>query len=172
MSRVGIALGSNLGNRLSNIRIARDALREIAAPDEPFLEGAIYQTEPMFCPPGSPQFYNSVVEIGFAGSPLELLEITKALEIKLGRTAANERNAPRIIDVDLLYFSDRVIDTEELVLPHPRISERSFVLQPLADLRPDLVLCGKDQSIQNFLDALSSQEAPLIRVADAGGRDE
>ena len=131
MPRVGIALGTNLGDRLANIQAARSCLRKIATQGEPFLEAAIYQTEPVLCPPDSPQFYNSVVEIGFDGSPFDLLEITKGIEFELGRTASPERNSPRIIDVDLLYFGDQVIDTELLVLPHPRIVERKFVLEQI-----------------------------------------
>lgn len=147
MPRVGIALGSNLGDRPANLQAARNALREIATPGEPFLQASDYQTEPLLCPPGSPLFYNSVVEIGFAGDAFELLELTQSIEKKLGRSANPERNAPRIIDVDLLYFGEQIIDTEALVLPHPRIGVRRFVLQPLAEIRPDLILPGQAQSI-------------------------
>lgn len=164
MPRVGIALGSNLGDRLSHIRAALLRLREIATPGAPFLEASVWQTEPLLCPPGSPMFLNSVVEIGYEGSPFELLEITKSIEKRLGRAAAAERNAPRIIDVDLLYFDDRIIDTEQLVLPHPRIGERRFVLQPLAEIRLDLVLPGQPGDIATLLAALESEEAPLVRL--------
>ncbi len=147
MPRVGIALGSNLGDRSANLQAAREALRQIATPGEPFLEASDYQTEPQHCPPGSPLFYNSVVEIAWEGNPFDLLEITQSLERELGRTQAPERNAPRVIDVDLLYFGDQMIDTEELVLPHPRIWERLFVLQPLAEIRPNLTLPGQKDSV-------------------------
>lgn len=164
MPRVGIALGSNLGDRLAHLAAAREALREIAVPGEPFLSESTYQTEPLLCPPGSPFFYNSVVEIAFDGDPFELLELTQSIEQRLGRTGTPERNAPRIIDVDLLYFGDRIIDTESLVLPHPRLSERRFVLQPLAEIRPDLILPGQTQNIAALLDQLDSDEPPLLRV--------
>lgn len=154
MARAGIALGSNLGDRPANLTAARGCLREIATPGEPFLQASIYQTEPLHCPPGSPDFYNSVVEIAFTGDAFELLELTQAIERKLGRAIAPERNAPRIIDVDLLYFGDVVIDTEDLVLPHPRLGERRFVLEPLAEIRPELVLPGQSRSIAELLDAL------------------
>ena len=84
------------------------------------------------------------------------LELTQAIEQKLGRAGVPERNAPRVIDVDLLYFGDRIIDTEALVLPHPRIGERRFVLQPLAGIRPDLVLPGQTRDIARMLDGLIS----------------
>ena len=164
MPRVGIALGSNLGDRLANLQAARDCLLEIATPGEPFLQSSVYQTEPLLCPPGSPLFYNSAVEISFGGDPFELLEITQAIERKLGRTGTPLRNGPRVIDVDLLYFGDAEIDTEALVLPHPRIGERRFVLQPLAEIRPDLVLSGQTASIAELLVRLQSTEPPLVLV--------
>ncbi len=165
MPRVGIALGSNLGDRLANLRAARDCLLEIATPGALFLSASIYQTEPLLCPPGSPLFYNSAVEIDFEGGPFELLEITQSIERKLGRTGVPARNAPRVIDVDLLYFGDTVIDTEALVLPHPRIGERRFVLQPLAEIRPDLVLPGQAAGVAELLVRLESTEPPLVLVA-------
>ncbi|RYD62882.1 MAG: 2-amino-4-hydroxy-6-hydroxymethyldihydropteridine diphosphokinase [Verrucomicrobiaceae bacterium] len=163
MPRVGIALGSNLGDRLSNIRAAIRELRQISAPAEPLLKASVWQTEPKLCPPDSPMFLNTVVEIGHEGEPFSLLEITKAIEKRLGREAAAERNAPRVIDVDLLYFGDRIIDTEELALPHPRIIERRFVLQPLAEIRPHLILPGQHADIATLLAGLESEEAPLVR---------
>ena len=165
MVRVGIALGSNLGDRLLNLRRACDSLREIAIPGEVLLEAPIYQTEPLLCSPGSPSFYNSVVEIAFDGDAFGLLALTSVIEKKLGRTRIQERNAPRIIDVDLLYFGDQIVDAETLVLPHPRIGERRFVLQPLADIRPDLVLPGKETSVAGMLEHLVSDEPPLVRVS-------
>lgn len=169
MPRVGIALGSNLGDRLANLRAAADCLREIATPGEPFLQAATYQTKPVLCPPGSPFFYNSAVEIGFEGDAFALLELTQAIEKKLGRVGVHERNAPRVIDLDLLYFGDEIIDTEELVLPHPRIGERRFVLQPLADIRLGLVLPGQNSDIAELLTGLSSGEPPLVPVERSGG---
>ncbi len=164
MPRVGIALGSNLGDRLANLLAAREALRGITTPGAMFLQAPTYQTEPLHCPPDSPYFYNSVVEIDFEGSPFDLLELTQSIEIKLGRIAQHQRNAPRIIDVDLLYFGDQIIDTETLVLPHPRIAERQFVLQPLADIRPSLVLPKSTHRISELLQNLSSHELPLVQV--------
>ncbi len=156
MPRVGIALGSNLGNRHANLQAARDRLREIAVAGEPFLTASNYETEPLLCPPGSPLFCNSVVEMSFDGRPFDLLELTQAIEKKLGRVTAPERNAPRIIDIDLLYFGDEMIDAEDLVLPHPRIAERLFVLEPLAEIRPDLILPGQTLSIRETLVSLQS----------------
>lgn len=168
MARAGIALGSNLGDRLANIRAAIGFLREIATPGQPFLCAPVYQTEPRFCPPDSPDFHNTVIEMDFAGSASGLLRQTQAAELKLGRVRGLERNAPRTIDIDLLYLGDGQLNDAALELPHPRIGERRFVLQPLADIRPDLVLPGRDRTIAEMLAALESDEAPLRVVADAG----
>lgn len=162
MPRAGIALGSNLGDRMQNLRAALEALREIAAPGEPVRIAPVYQTEPRFCPPGSPQFLNTVVEIGFEGDPLELLENTQAMEIRLGRPRGTERNAPRVIDIDLLYLGDKTFEHGTLHLPHPRIGERRFVLQPLADIRPELMLPGQSKPVSGMLAHLVTDEPPLV----------
>ncbi len=164
MPRVALALGSNLGDRLSHLRKALESLREIAVPGEPFLCAPIYQTEPRLCPTGSPDFFNTVVEISHEGSAFELLDLTQSIEKSLGRLPPVERNAPRVIDVDLLYFGDEIIDTETLVLPHPRIGERRFVLQPLASIRPELILPGEIQTVAKMLELLTTDEPPLVRV--------
>jgi 2-amino-4-hydroxy-6-hydroxymethyldihydropteridine diphosphokinase len=164
MNRVGIALGSNLGDRLANLHAAQKCLHDIAMPGEVFLKSSIYQTEPHLCPPGSPFFYNSAVELAFGGTAFELLEITQAIERDLGRVGSHVRNAPRLIDLDMLYFGDEVIDADSLVLPHPRLGERRFVLQPLAEILPQLILPGRDRNIVAMLKELRSDESPLIRV--------
>jgi len=168
MPRAGIALGSNLGDRASHLRNAIHALRQIAMPDQPFLTARIYHTEPRFCPPGSPEFLNTVIEFGMDGTALALLEITQAMEIQLGRTRVTERNAPRVIDIDILYFGNQVLQTSELILPHPRIVERRFVLQPLADIRPDLVLPGQTLTIAKLLEDFRSDEPPLKEWGEGG----
>ncbi len=160
---MGIALGSNLGNRLKHLQDARDMLRKIAVPGS-LVQAPIYQTEPVNCPPDSPDFYNTVVEIAYTGSSHDLLDATQAIEFRLGRAALPERNAPRVIDVDILYFGEEQIDGEILDLPHPRLTSRRFVLQPLAEIRPDLILPGDQVSIAEHLRHLDSNEPPLVTV--------
>lgn len=169
MPRAGIALGSNLGDRLRNLRAALDALRQISTPGAPVLTAPVYQTEPRFCPPGSPDFLNTVIEIGFDGSSLELLAQARAIETQLGRTRGAERNTPRVIDIDLLYLGDETMNAAELTLPHPRIGERRFVLQPLAEIRPDLVLPGQSRTLAEMLASLATDESSLIPVSGAWG---
>jgi 2-amino-4-hydroxy-6-hydroxymethyldihydropteridine diphosphokinase len=161
--RAGIALGSNLGDRAALLRHAVLLLHEIAVPGQPVLEAPVYRTSPLACPAGSPEFYNTVVEIAWSGMPLELLHETRRIEHQLGRERGCDRNAPRTIDLDLLYCGDLVTSSIELELPHPRLSQRRFVLQPLADIRPDLVLPGISQCIHQLLDALATDEpAPVL----------
>ncbi len=166
MSRAGIALGSNLGDRLANLRAACACLREIANAGEPIITAPVYQTEPLLCPPGSPEFLNTVIEIDFTGTAMELLGTTRAIEQKLGRAPSAERNAPRVIDIDLLYLGDETIGNDSLTLPHPRIGERRFVLQPLADIRPELILPGQTHDIADLLKNLRSDEPPLVRLTE------
>lgn len=161
---VGIALGSNLGNRLGNIQIARDVLRSLAVPGTAFLQAPIYQTSPVGCPEGSPDFYNTVVAFEFAGTAFDLLDRTQEIETRLGRVSKSERNAPREIDVDILYFGGEQLNAGLLLLPHPRLSQRRFVLQPLADIRPDLTLPGDTATIAQRLKSLDSTESPLVLV--------
>ncbi|MEO0018555.1 MAG: 2-amino-4-hydroxy-6-hydroxymethyldihydropteridine diphosphokinase [Verrucomicrobiota bacterium] len=164
MARVGIALGSNLGDRLANLRAARTLLLRLAPPGAAFLQAPVYQTAPGHCPADSPDFYNTVVEIEFDGTPCELLAQTRQIEATLGRTAAAVRNAPRVIDVDLLYVGAEMVASKVLELPHPRLALRRFVLQPLADIRPELRLPGEATSIAEHLRQLGDDEPALALV--------
>jgi 2-amino-4-hydroxy-6-hydroxymethyldihydropteridine diphosphokinase len=167
MSRAGIALGTNLGDKTANLRAALALLESIATPGEPVLTAPVYRTEPLLCPPDSPDFYNTVVEIHFKGSAQDLLAKTRQFENQLGRTRGSTRNAPRLIDIDLLYLGDESHETPDLTLPHPRFHERRFVLQPLADIRPQLILPGQTRSIAELLETLETDEPPLAIIAPA-----
>jgi 2-amino-4-hydroxy-6-hydroxymethyldihydropteridine diphosphokinase len=159
MIRTGIALGSNLGDRLENLRRARELLASIST--GPVLAAPVYLTEPVNCPPGSPDFFNTVLEITHEGTPAQLLEKTQEFQRRLGRTEGTERNAPRVIDIDLLYCGGEIISTDHLELPHPRIEERQFVLRPLADIRPDLVLPGHILTVAELLETLAEPALPV-----------
>ena len=138
MPRVAIALGSNLGDRHAHIAAATQALRGIATPGEPFLTASLHDTTPQNCPPGSPRFLNTVLDLHYSGGdPLDLLEKTQALELALGRERDPVRNAPRVIDIDILLFGETTLEHPRLTLPHPRIHERPFVLLPLREIRQD-----------------------------------
>ena len=162
--RVGIALGSNLGNRLANLRRGRDLVLRLLPEGTRHLQSAIYQTNPVDCPPDSSDFYNAVIEIDYIGTPHALLEATQGLEFHVGRVHSSERNAPRILDLDLLYFEDEMIEDEFLSLPHPQLTHRRFVLKPLTDIRPHLILPGDETTVGEHLRKLDSDEPELSLV--------
>ncbi len=156
--RAGVALGSNLGERLANLRNARKDVAALPGVLPPLRASAIYETEPIGCEPGAAKFLNAAIEFGFAGEAPDLMRALAAIERLLGRSASHERNVSRTIDLDLLYFGKLEIETAELQLPHPRLTEREFVLRPLADIRPDLVLPKQTESVGVL----------LLRLPDAG----
>ena len=136
MPRVAIALGSNLGDRAANLAAAIAALRKLATPGETFLTASLYDTAPQDCPPDSPRFLNTVIDLDYPGSdPLALLAETQAIERALGREPNPTRNAARVIDIDILLFGEISLKHPALELPHPRIAGRPFVLLPLREIR-------------------------------------
>ena len=162
--KAGVALGSNLGDRLANLRAARDEIEKLNSVSSPLLTSAVYETEPVGCEAGAAKFLNAVIEIEYAGDAPDLLHDLVEIETRLGRPASHARNASRTLDLDLLYFGDMKIETPELQLPHPRIAEREFVLRPLADIRPDLVLPKQTESTRDLLLRLPKGEA-VVRIA-------
>lgn len=163
-TRVGIALGSNLGNRLTHLRVARDMIRALVDEESLYLQAPVYQSEPVGCTADSPDFFNTVIEIDYIGKPYELLDKTQGIEYHLGRAAVYEPNSPRIIDIDILYFGDETKKDDILTIPHPRLTTRRFVLQPLNDIRPNLVLPGDEATISQHLRYLETDEPPLALV--------
>ena len=149
--RAAVALGSNLGNRLDNLRAARQQICDLTDIQPPVLSSAIYETDPVDCEPGAPKFLNAVVEFGYNGDPLQLLKKLKSVEDALGRPREHARNVSRKIDIDLLYIGDTRINDRELELPHPRMYLRKFVLQPLADIRPELILPRQAKTVRELL---------------------
>jgi 2-amino-4-hydroxy-6-hydroxymethyldihydropteridine diphosphokinase len=154
--RAAIAFGSNLGDRLRMLRHARACLLASPLLAPPILASRIYLTSPVNCPPGSDSFLNAVLEAELTGAPADLLRDMRATEQALGRdrTGPNPPNAPRNIDLDLLYAGQCQFATGHLILPHPRLAQRRFVLAPLAEIRPTLILPGQSRPVAELLDAL------------------
>jgi 2-amino-4-hydroxy-6-hydroxymethyldihydropteridine diphosphokinase len=164
--RTAVALGSNLGDRLENLRAARRQIVELDRVQPPVLSSGIYETEPVDCEPGASRFLNAVVEFGYKGEPVRLLEQLVRIEESLGRERDHRRNVSRNIDIDLLYSGDRQIDNERLQLPHPRIHRRKFVLQPLADIRSELILPGQTRPVHELL-AEINEPGKVVRLANS-----
>jgi 2-amino-4-hydroxy-6-hydroxymethyldihydropteridine diphosphokinase len=163
--RTGVGLGSNLGDRLGNLRAARKAILGLSKVKPPILSSAVYETEPVDCEPAAEKFLNAVVEFDYEGRPANLLEQLIRIEEALGRKRDHPKNVSRAIDIDLLYCGACSIEDERLRLPHPRMHLRKFVLQPLADVRPHLILPNQKRTVRELL-AESKEGGEVIRVGD------
>ena len=163
--RTAVALGSNLGDRLENLRAARKAIADLGNAKPPILSSAIYETEPIDCEPGANKFLNAVVEFDYESDPARLLEQLIRIEEALGRARGHLKNVSRTIDIDLLYCGDRKIEDGRLHLPHPRLHLRKFVLQPLTDIRPGLTLPGRTKTVRQFLNELKDS-GEVVRFLD------
>ena len=161
--KTAVALGSNLGDRLENLRAARRQIIELDWIRPPVLSAGIYETEPVDCEPGASKFLNTVIEFDFEGDPVQLLEQLARIEESLGRKRDHPKNVSRRIDIDLLYCGDQQIDNERLQLPHPRMHSRKFVLQPLADIRSELLLPDQRKTVQELLTE-SDESGEVVRL--------
>lgn len=152
MTDAYIGLGSNLGDRLANLRAAVRALREHV---DVLAVSGVYETDPVG--PPQPDYLNAVVKIGTTLAPRPLLTVLKGIEADLGRTEG-ERWGPRVIDLDLLLYGEERIDQDGLRVPHPAMHERAFVLVPLADVT-------SEPSVRGLLDRVGSDGVRLVEGA-------
>ena len=147
--RAYLGLGSNLGDRAAHLQFGLEGLGARAG--RVVAISPVYETQPVGGPP-QPDYLNAVVVVETALSPRELLGVAKALEAEAGREpapggsgvspgkTADRRWGPRPLDIDVLMVGDERVDEPDLVIPHPRIHQRAFVLAPLADVAPDIVV--------------------------------
>jgi 2-amino-4-hydroxy-6-hydroxymethyldihydropteridine diphosphokinase len=147
-----LALGTNLGNRQANLKIAKDRL---SAGIEIVKESSIYETAPWGFT-DQPQFLNQVIQVRTEFNPFILLWQLKIIERKMGRIKTF-RNGPRLIDLDILFYEKRVIRKFYLQIPHPRLHERAFVLIPLAEIAPELIHPVLGLSVQELLSRINSE---------------
>ncbi len=158
-----VALGSNLGNSREIIQAAITHAKFIT--DHPVLRSSLWETSPVDCPPGSAKFLNAVV--GFIPQPGEtpetLLKKLRDLEKVFGRAPKKVLNEPRPLDLDLIAFGNERRNNPELILPHPRAHLRRFVLQPLSEIAPELVLPGQGSTVAELLAGLPPDET-MIRI--------
>lgn len=150
---VYLGLGSNMGNRQDNLDRALDFLSQRLRVEQ---VSPVYDTEPVGNT-DQPRFLNQVCQVYTRLAPAELLILAKGIESKLGRVSSKS-NAPRPIDIDILFYGDQVIETPELVIPHPRLAERAFVLIPLAEIAPDLVHPVTGKTIKELLTGVTEAQ--------------
>jgi 2-amino-4-hydroxy-6-hydroxymethyldihydropteridine diphosphokinase len=135
VKRAYVAIGSNLGDRLAHLQAAVDGLAATLGVDVVAVS-SVYETDPVG--PDQPDYLNAVVALDISLSAHELLRVGQGLENAEARVRA-ERWGPRTLDVDVLLVGDEVVDDPDLIVPHPRMAERGFVLVPLADVAPEAV---------------------------------
>ena len=151
-----IALGSNIGERLEQMRLSLELLKSkevIILATSP-----VYENRAVGMGNANP-FLNAVIKVQTRLKPEDLLEVCLFIETELGRVR-NFHCSPRTIDLDILLYGELFLKTDLLCLPHPRIAERDFVLKPLMDIAPDLILCG--QTVRALLDQLPNIELSCI----------
>ena len=158
-SRIAIvALGSNLGDSRRILLAAMDRLQTFS--DQPILKSSLWQSLPVDCPPGSPEFVNAVVGLvpRKGETPESLLKKLQEVENEFGRSRGHIINEPRSLDLDLIAFGAETRISADLLLPHPRAQVRRFVLQPLSEIAPELILPGQEKTVSQLLAGLPAGE--------------
>jgi 2-amino-4-hydroxy-6-hydroxymethyldihydropteridine diphosphokinase len=159
---VFLGLGSNLGDRLRHLQAAIEGLQKGGC--RLIKSSSVYETPPWGLEE-QPAFLNMVIQVGFDQEPIQLMELALYVEHQLGRTR-NTKWGPRTIDIDLLAFGDLKVLSQRLVIPHPLLQERAFVLLPWAEIAPDFVVAGLGKSVQELLDGLAVEEKEGIVKRD------
>lgn len=159
---VYLSLGTNLGDRSAHLRKAADSLEALG---EILKTSSTYETDPWGYE-DQPAFYNQVILLETSCEPPDLLHSIKEIEQNMGRQPTF-RYGPRVIDIDILLFDESVVDMPELKIPHPEMKNRAFVLAPLAEINPSLIITGEKDTVKNMLDRIG-----MMGIRKIQGQDE
>jgi len=155
-----ISVGSNLGDRLQNCLKGIASLTE-SDKSRVLAQSRIYMTEPVDYE-AQDWFINMIVKLETAHDPFQLLDQIETAQRVAGRMRDAIRYGPRILDLDIIFFDDRIIDSERLVVPHPRMHQRRFVLKPICDIDPTIIHPLLKKDMQSLLDRLEEDEQRVI----------
>jgi 2-amino-4-hydroxy-6-hydroxymethyldihydropteridine diphosphokinase len=158
MHHVYLSLGSNLGDRECNLEESTRQISEFAVIKK---SSGIYETEPWGLK-DQPRFLNQVILVETKLAPEELLSHLKTIEQKMGRKKT-VHYGPRLIDLDILFYDDLLLKTPDLIIPHPHITERAFVLVPLAEIAPNMIHPQHNKTIRELLKAVEKSSVSLYK---------
>ena len=148
--KIALAMGANLGeNPSENIRWG--TLRLMEAGVEELHMAPLFRTKPVDCVPGTPDFINTAVIGQWSGTPLELLAACQQIEREAGRPAVHSSHEARLLDIDVLLWDDKSLSLPGLIVPHPRMHLRRFVLEPLATIAPDWIVPPFNKTVMQLL---------------------
>ncbi len=160
-----IGFGSNMGDREEIFHAALDDLDKVRG-TEVTAHSRLYETEPKGLTDGGPKFLNAAIAVETILAPLELMDCLRSIELRLGKSPVHRSDLSRPIDLDMLLYDGEIIQDRDLVVPHPRMHERGFVLAPLAEIAPDVVHPVLDCTVGVLLSRLTDEELGSVQKRD------
>lgn len=161
--RVYIGFGANLGDRVTCFRRSVNLLNELSR-STVISESGLYETKPVGLTDDGPDFINAAIEIKTSLSPFVLIDSMKQIELALGKSPYHKSDGSRLVDLDLLFYGNQIIDSADFQIPHPRIASRAFVLIPLNDIAADFVHPVQKLSVAELVEKLPDKDRRAVRL--------